>query len=63
MEVIDIFVLEYEKLEYQDKWLRCNCGTHTPAYSYYCCGCGRKIGHIHQETKEEYQERIALKNS
>ena len=64
METIDVFVLEYgETLECWGKRLHCNCGSRTPGYGYYCCGCGRKIGHIHRETKEEYQERMALQNS
>ena len=58
--VVDIFLQLRHKEEYFGDWLKCNCGTLTPAYAYYCCGCGRKVEHIHTETKEEYEERSRM---
>ena len=31
------------KDEYWGYWIKCECGSSSPAYSNYCSGCGKKI--------------------
>lgn len=52
------WIKEYDKEEYWGYWILHSCGASSPAYAKHCCGCGKEISWIHEETKEEYLKRI-----